>query len=86
VRQCPHPAIPVIHDACLRASATTNVSSRCPNCWHVLLVPEDLAVARVVNRVTHGDHDVPEDKVRARFVRLWGYLRDAIEVIDEARV
>ncbi len=40
---------------------------------HVVLIPEDLAVARVASRVGHGGHDVPEDKVRARFHRLWGH-------------
>ncbi len=53
---------------------------------HIVLVPEDLAVARVVERVTHGGHHVPEDKVRARFGRLWGHLRAAIELVDEAHV
>ena len=53
---------------------------------HVVLIPEDLAVARVVDRVIHGGHDVPEDKVRARFGRLWGYLRDAIDLVDDAQV
>ena len=53
---------------------------------HVVLIPEDLAVARVASRVGHGGHDVPEDKVRARFHRLWGHLHAAIELVDEARV
>ena len=29
---------------------------------HVVLVPEDLAVVRVANRVENGGHDVPEEK------------------------
>jgi len=53
---------------------------------HIVLVPEDLAVARVVDRVTHGGHDVPQHKVRARIGRLWGHVRDAIELVDEAHV
>ncbi len=32
---------------------------------HIVLIPEELAVARVVDRVTHGGHHVPEDKIRA---------------------
>lgn len=32
---------------------------------HIVVVP-DLAVARVAERVRHGGHDVPEDKVRSR--------------------
>lgn len=57
-----------------------------PVTLHVVLIPEELAVARVANRVVHGGHPVPEDKVRARFGRLWGHLRHAIEVVDDARV
>ena len=53
---------------------------------HVVLIPEDLAVARVVDRVANGGHDVPEDKVRARFGRLWRHLREAIALVDEAHV
>lgn len=53
---------------------------------HIVLISEDLAVARVVSRVSHGGHHVPEDKVRDRFGRLWGHLRDAIEVVDDAQV
>lgn len=53
---------------------------------HIVLIPEDLAVARVTNRVTHGGHQVPKDKVRSRFFRLWGHLHDAVELVDEARV
>lgn len=53
---------------------------------HVLMVPEDLAVARVGMRVAQGGHDVPEDKIRGRYSRLWGHLREAIDVVDEAFV
>jgi predicted ABC-type ATPase len=53
---------------------------------HVVLIPEDLAVARVVDRVANGGHDVPEDKVRARFGRLWRHLRDAVVLVDEAHM
>ena len=53
---------------------------------HVLVVPEALAVARVEDRVLHGGHSVPEEKVRARFGRLWRYVSTAIELVDEAKV
>jgi predicted ABC-type ATPase len=53
---------------------------------HIVLIPEDLAVARVVHRVTEGGHHVPEEKVRARFGRLWIHLRDAIALVGDARV
>ena len=51
---------------------------------HVVLIPQDLAVARVANRVEVGGHDVPEDKVRSRYQRLWGHVREAIKIADEA--
>jgi predicted ABC-type ATPase len=53
---------------------------------HIVLVPEELAVARVVNRVEHGGHDVPEDEVRTWFEQLWTYLAQAIELAHEARI
>ena len=53
---------------------------------HVVMIPELLAVARVVNRVANGGHDVPEAKVRARYARLWRLVREAIEMVDEAFV
>lgn len=53
---------------------------------HVVVVPEDLAVARVRNRVEVGGHDVPEEKIRARHRRLWRYVAEAIEVCDSTHV
>ena len=45
---------------------------------HVLMVPEELAVARVAARVAAGGHAVPEDKIRGRYQRLWPLVADAI--------
>ena len=53
---------------------------------HVVAVPEELAVARVANRVEHGGHAVPEDKVRTRFHRLWPLVAEAIRLADAAFV
>ena len=53
---------------------------------HVLMVPEDLAVARVAARVAGGGHAVPEDKVRGRYQRLWPLVADAIVLADAATV
>ncbi len=53
---------------------------------HIVLIPEALAVARVAERVASGGHQVPKDRVRGRFARLWGHLAVAIEVVNEARV
>lgn len=44
---------------------------------HVLLVPEDVAVLRVAHRVGRGGHDVPEQKVRERYRRLWPLVVEA---------
>ena len=51
---------------------------------HVLLVPEDLAVARVAHRVSAGGHSVPEEKVRLRHRRLWRYAVPAMVRADSA--
>lgn len=53
---------------------------------HVVMVPEDLAVARVANRVSVGGHAVPEEKVRQRYQRLWPLLASAIQLVDSAIV
>ena len=53
---------------------------------HVILIPEELAVQRVVVRVETGGHDVPEEKIRGRFHRLWRLVRQAIALADEAEV
>ncbi|WP_027504859.1 zeta toxin family protein [Rhodococcus sp. UNC23MFCrub1.1] len=53
---------------------------------HIVAIPVDLAVARVVNRVEIGGHSVPEAKVRQRYVRLWPLVRSAIDVVENARV
>lgn len=44
---------------------------------HVILVPVDLSVARVADRVRQGGHDVPEAKIRARYDRLWRFVAQA---------
>lgn len=53
---------------------------------HVVLIPENLAVARVASRVEVGGHGVPEDKVRDRYRRLWGHVRVAMGLADESVV
>ncbi len=53
---------------------------------HVVLVPEDLAVARVAERVRRGGHTVPEDKIRSRYARLWTYVQEALRIAHEASV
>jgi predicted ABC-type ATPase len=53
---------------------------------HVVMVPEDLAVARVAARVAAGGHTVPEHKIRERHRRLWPLVADAIALADAATV
>jgi predicted ABC-type ATPase len=51
---------------------------------HVVIVPEELAVARVSSRVASGGHAVPEPKIRARYQRLWPLVALAIKAADHA--
>jgi predicted ABC-type ATPase len=53
---------------------------------HVVMIPEELAVARVRERVRNNGHDVPEEKVRERFRRLWPLVAEAIAIADESFV
>lgn len=38
---------------------------------HAVMIPVELAVARVAARVTAGGHAVPENKIRERYERIW---------------
>lgn len=51
---------------------------------HVMLVPEALSVARTRLRAEQGGHRVPEQKVRARYRRLWDNVSQALRQADEA--
>jgi predicted ABC-type ATPase len=53
---------------------------------HVVMVPEELAVARVSSRVASGGHMVPEQKIRTRYQRLWPLIAEAIKAVDNAFV
>ena len=48
------------------------------------LSPPALSVARVVQRVEMGGHDVPDEKLRDRYPRTLANLRKAIPIVDEA--
>lgn len=52
----------------------------------VIMVPEELSVARVAARVAAGGHAVPEDRVRSRWHRLWANVADMIDLADSAEV
>jgi predicted ABC-type ATPase len=51
---------------------------------HAILVPVALSVARVSLRAEAGGHDVPEEKIRGRYERLWTHVVAALEVVDSA--
>lgn len=51
---------------------------------HVVLVPESLPVARVAARVAQGGHDVPTEKIRERYARLWPLVATARDLADRA--
>ncbi|MGI8947597.1 MAG: zeta toxin family protein [Ornithinimicrobium sp.] len=51
---------------------------------HVVLVPVDLSVHRVAERVRRGGYDVPEVKTRQRYDRLWPLITTARDTADRA--
>lgn len=51
---------------------------------YVMLIPEDVTVARVAYRVSAGGHTVPPDKIRERYRRLWGLVVDARAIVHRA--
>lgn len=53
---------------------------------HVVMVPVELTVQRVLERVRRGGHAVPETKIRDRYERLWDHVRRAIQIADVAEV
>ncbi len=53
---------------------------------HVIVVPQELSVARVRLRKEQGGHSVPEVKIRERYLRLWKLVDAAIASADEMRV
>jgi predicted ABC-type ATPase len=50
------------------------------------LFSSDLSVARVKERILEGGHDVPEDKVRARYDRGQPLIREAVLRADQGMV
>jgi predicted ABC-type ATPase len=52
----------------------------------VLIVPVELSIARVAQRVVEGGHDVPVRKIRERHARLWSLVARAIDLSHESRV
>lgn len=53
---------------------------------HVGVETPELSVARVEARVDEGGHIVPEDKIRARFIRSAPFIREAVHRADRGMV
>lgn len=53
---------------------------------HVVIVPVELTVRRVQDRVRRGGHTVPEDKIRGRYSRLWAHVATAARTADVTEV
>ena len=51
---------------------------------HVVMVPAGLAGHRVAARVAAGGHDVPVDKIRSRYDRLWPLVLAAVPLCHRA--
>lgn len=51
---------------------------------HVMLVPVEVSVQRVAERVRDGGHDVPERKIRDRYARLWELVARARSMADRS--
>src|SRR5688572_4179953 len=54
--------------------------------YHVNVLSADLSVTRVARRTEEGGHDVPEDKIRERYVRNQALIKEAILKADIAFV
>lgn len=52
----------------------------------VVVVPVEVSIGRVAQRVAQGGHDVPEDKIRSRYGRTDALLAQAIPLADAARI
>jgi len=52
-------------------------------CIYVLTCKPDINVARVRGRVREGGHDVPEDKIRSRYIKALKLLPQIVDVCDK---
>lgn len=51
---------------------------------HVVMIPLLLSGPRVAARVAAGGHDVPADRLAARYERLWSYVAAAVPLCHRA--
>ena len=47
---------------------------------------ENTSIQRVAQRVTHGGHDVPDEKIRSRYQRTLSNLRRAIQILPTVAI
>ena len=73
-----HPSKVALLDTAQRASYLVTL--------HVVLLPVEVTLARVAHRVARGGHQVPEQKVRERYERLWPLVAQARARADRTRV
>jgi len=52
---------------------------------YIHLQTDELNQARVAQRVQHGGHDVPTDKIINRIPRTMQYVREALPLVDKAK-
>lgn len=50
---------------------------------HAIVVPLELSIRRVEARVRHGGHNVPVQKQRERFERVWPLIAEALHLANE---
>jgi predicted ABC-type ATPase len=55
-------------------------------CIYVLTCNVDINVARIRVRVSEGGHDVPEDKIRSRYIKALELLPQIIDICDKILV
>ena len=53
------------------------------HCIYVLTTHPDINVSRVISRVATGGHDVPEEKIRARYFRALALIPKVNQLCDE---
>lgn len=51
-------------------------------CYYILTADPQINVLRVASRVASGGHDVPEDKIIARYDRALELVRDLVPICD----
>ena len=51
-------------------------------CFYILTADVNVNIARVKSRVENGGHDVPEDKIRSRYVKALSLIPALVDVCD----